>query len=215
MPTIAEHFPTMVEPIPGNNQPFPTLNMNNNHPHHRHHSVIRSPSAIVARTPGPVACHQYACITCRSRKVKCDRVITGCAECRRAKIQCVYSPRRSRKSQKTRQLIGGVRQLLPVKRVADDATTRLQIEKLSINPHDDSSHEDHIHEFYRKSSIDDRRLNRDGGHGNLSDSLSPNSDQLGPATLKETLDSSFLFNTQNFKVNIRSHHSSPIVMGLL
>lgn len=198
-----------------NPQSCPTLNMDNNHPHHRHHSVIRSPSAVVARTPGPVACHQYACITCRSRKVKCNRVITGCAECRRANIQCVYSPRRSRKNQKTRQLIGGVRPLVPVQRVADDATTRLQIEKLSINPHDDSSHEDHIHEFSCQSSIDDWRLNRDGGHGNLSDSSSPNSDQLGPATLKETLDGSFLFNTQNSKANFRSHHPSPRIMGLL
>ncbi len=198
-----------------NHQPCPIPHMDNNHPHHRHHSVIRGLSAVVAGTPGPVACHQYACITCRSRKVKCNRVITGCAECKRAKIQCVYSPRRSRKNQKTQQLIGGVRPLAPVQRVADDGTTRLQIEKLSINPHDDSSHEDHIHEFSCQSSIDTWQLNREGEHGNLSDSTLPNSDQLGPAMLKETLDGSFLFNTQNSKANIRSYHQSPKLMELL
>jgi hypothetical protein len=105
--------------------------------------------------------------------------------------------------------------LAPVQRGADDGTTRLQIEKLSINPHDDSSHEDHIHEFSCQSSIDVWELNRDGGHGNLSDSSSPNSDQLGPATLKETLDDSFLFNTKNSKANIRSYHPSPRIMELL
>ncbi|KAH7370419.1 fungal-specific transcription factor domain-containing protein [Rhexocercosporidium sp. MPI-PUGE-AT-0058] len=188
--------------------------MDNNHPHHRHHSAIRGPSAVVAGTPGPVACHQYACVTCRSRKVKCNRVITGCAECKRAKIHCVYSPRRSRKNQKTQQLIRGVRPLAPVQSAADDGTTRLQIEKLSINPHDDSSHEDHIHELSCQSSTDSWQLSRDGGHGSLSDSASPNSDQLGPATL-ETLNGSFLFNTQNSKANIRRYHPSPRIMELL
>jgi hypothetical protein len=100
-------------------------------------------------------------------------------------------------------------------RVADDGTTGLQIEKLSINPRDDSSHEDHIHEFSCQSSIDARQLNRDGGHRNFSDSSSPNSDQLGPATLKETLDGSFLFETQNSKANIRCYHPSPRIMELL
>lgn len=48
---------------------------------------------------GP-ALHQYACLRCRSRRVKCDKILSGCANCASHSAQCVYSARRPRKSQK-------------------------------------------------------------------------------------------------------------------
>jgi hypothetical protein len=60
------------------------------------------------------ASHQYACLRCRSRRVKCDKILTGCAPCASHGAQCVYSTRRPRKSNRTSQpQQKGKRSLLP------------------------------------------------------------------------------------------------------
>ncbi|OAF99373.1 uncharacterized protein CC84DRAFT_1210248 [Paraphaeosphaeria sporulosa] len=45
------------------------------------------------------ALHRYACIRCRQRKVKCDKTLTGCANCKRYEVECIFSARRPRKKQ--------------------------------------------------------------------------------------------------------------------
>jgi len=57
--------------------------------------------------------HQYACVRCRSRKVKCDRVIAGCANCAGVGDKCIYSARRSRKGQKSHQVFTTTRPIFP------------------------------------------------------------------------------------------------------
>lgn len=64
--------------------------------------------------------HQYACVGCRFRKVKCDKVTAGCAKCIGEGAQCTYSARRPRKSQKAHQESTFGRPLLPAKRGADE-----------------------------------------------------------------------------------------------
>ncbi|KAF2684158.1 hypothetical protein K458DRAFT_451950 [Lentithecium fluviatile CBS 122367] len=62
------------------------------------------------------AIHQYACLRCRSRRVKCDKILTGCAHCASHGAQCMYSARRPRKSKTTglgQQQQRGQRCLLP------------------------------------------------------------------------------------------------------
>ena len=43
--------------------------------------------------------HPYACGRCRLRRVKCDKVKSGCTNCTEARAQCTYSARRPRKTQ--------------------------------------------------------------------------------------------------------------------
>ncbi|CAI6234133.1 unnamed protein product [Periconia digitata] len=50
--------------------------------------------------------HQYACLRCRSRRVKCDKTLTGCAHCAAHRQPCVYSARRPRKSHKSTKSSG-------------------------------------------------------------------------------------------------------------
>ncbi|PSN67376.1 hypothetical protein BS50DRAFT_390498 [Corynespora cassiicola Philippines] len=56
----------------------------------------------MARANGP-ALHQYACLRCRARRVKCDKTLSGCANCAGHEAQCIYSARRPRKPQKAHQ----------------------------------------------------------------------------------------------------------------
>lgn len=46
----------------------------------------------------PTSIHQYACLRCRSRRVRCDRHLSGCSNCASHGTQCCYSERRPRKS---------------------------------------------------------------------------------------------------------------------
>ncbi|KAF2639740.1 hypothetical protein P280DRAFT_550431 [Massarina eburnea CBS 473.64] len=59
------------------------------------------------------ALHQYACLRCRSRRVKCDKMLIGCQNCASHGQQCVYSARRPRKPQKHAQEGATQRTLLP------------------------------------------------------------------------------------------------------
>lgn len=59
-------------------------------------STLSGPSSAGAPTPNP-----RSCVTCRRRKVKCDKK-NPCSNCVRAKIECVFpgpgrAPRKSRK----------------------------------------------------------------------------------------------------------------------
>jgi hypothetical protein len=58
--------------------------------------------------------HQYACLRCRARRVRCDKILTGCAHCASHAAQCVYSARRPRKTNKPLQHQTGQRSPLPV-----------------------------------------------------------------------------------------------------
>lgn len=60
------------------------------------------------------ALHRYACVRCRSRRVKCDKLLSGCANCASHGQSCVYSARRPRKSQTNGQVSAAPRPLLPV-----------------------------------------------------------------------------------------------------
>lgn len=83
---------------------------------HAHHSKD-APTQIA--TPLPVH-HPCACARCRLRRVKCDKVITGCANCCEVRTQCVYSARRPRKTQTQKQQ----RALLPPEGSADDTVSQ-------------------------------------------------------------------------------------------
>lgn len=62
---------------------------------------------------GSIALHQYACLRCRSRRVKCDKILSGCANCASHGQPCVYSARRPRKPQKASRDDAAPRALLP------------------------------------------------------------------------------------------------------
>lgn len=72
--------------------------------------VLGAPRSNSASAP---AHHQYACLRCRSRRVKCDKILSGCANCNSHRTQCLYSARRPRKAQKSSPPPGIKRQILP------------------------------------------------------------------------------------------------------
>lgn len=82
------------------------------------------------------ALHQYACVRCRFRKIKCDKVTAGCAKCIGDGAQCTYSARRPRKSQKAYQESTIGKPLLPAKRGADEMRAGC-ISRLSHETSDD------------------------------------------------------------------------------
>jgi hypothetical protein len=45
-----------------------------------------------------------ACVTCRSRKLKCDRVTPVCSRCAKANIECVYPESRRKPASKRRNV---------------------------------------------------------------------------------------------------------------
>lgn len=55
--------------------------------------------------------HRYACVNCRSKKIKCDNVLSGCANCHKAQVSCSYSARRSRKPRQVQRPV--IRPLQP------------------------------------------------------------------------------------------------------
>lgn len=63
------------------------------------------PLAVLALQPPATtpAIHRYACLRCRSRRVKCDKILSGCANCAAHAAQCVYSARRPRKPHRLQQ----------------------------------------------------------------------------------------------------------------
>jgi len=186
-------------------QPKSTLfNMDPDHHHRR--SLSRQPSAVAPTSAtGSPGLYQYACITCRSRKVKCNRVITGCAECKKASVQCLYTPRRPRKSQKAQNSLP-VRPLAPAEGAGNNTATR-QLQESTISRHD-------IDNSFFQSSVDTRKSNREGGDSILPYPF-PESDQLETASSNDTLDGSFLFNIPHGKRDLRSYHPSPRIGGLL
>ncbi|KIM96689.1 hypothetical protein OIDMADRAFT_32616 [Oidiodendron maius Zn] len=69
---------------------------------YRHHHALPPVSSAAGITPAP---HQYSCLTCRSRKIKCDRAIVGCISCKKSHVPCVYASRRTQRSQKLQQVV--------------------------------------------------------------------------------------------------------------
>ena len=65
--------------------------------------------------------HQYSCVTCRARKVKCDRIINGCTGCKKAGVHCIYTPRRTQQSQKLQHVLTA-QPLVPAERAVNDTT---------------------------------------------------------------------------------------------
>ena len=95
---------------------------------------------------GSQALNKYSCVTCRSRKVKCNKIINGCINCTKAGIACVYSSRRTRKSYKAQQ-VPAIRPLAPrEKRVADARSSRSSSPEYSpqsiFSPHGHGSDDD-------------------------------------------------------------------------
>ena len=78
-------------------------------------SMTQVPARSAGQPPSSStpALHQYACLRCRSRRVKCDKILSGCSHCANHAAQCVYSARRPRKSNKASQHLIGQRSLLP------------------------------------------------------------------------------------------------------
>jgi hypothetical protein len=58
--------------------------------------------------------HKYACFHCRQRRIKCDKILSGCENCKRYELQCLYSARRPRKTQKSHPEPTFTRPLRPV-----------------------------------------------------------------------------------------------------
>ena len=85
------------------------------------HTVARRTLAAIT-PPAEAELHKYSCMTCRSRKVKCNKVINGCSNCNKAGISCVYSARQTRKTQQSPRQ-SRVRPLAPTG-AAGDATVR-------------------------------------------------------------------------------------------
>ncbi|KZL80568.1 fungal specific transcription factor domain-containing protein [Colletotrichum incanum] len=85
-PHHSPHSPTTIHD-------FPALS--------RHGATSISPDQPVAMTPsGQPALNPRSCVTCRKRKVRCDKQMP-CSNCRRAVIQCIFpapgrAPRRPR-----------------------------------------------------------------------------------------------------------------------
>ncbi|KAH8593233.1 fungal-specific transcription factor domain-containing protein [Bisporella sp. PMI_857] len=54
---------------------------------------------------------QYSCVTCRSRKIKCNKLSTGCDWCKKTGVQCVYLLRRTQRTRKIQASV--IRPLAP------------------------------------------------------------------------------------------------------
>ncbi|KAF2758493.1 hypothetical protein EJ05DRAFT_475798 [Pseudovirgaria hyperparasitica] len=56
------------------------------------------------RPSGPTSVKPYACVLCSRRKVRCDRLVGGCTNCTKARVECVYiapaPPRRRKRGEK-------------------------------------------------------------------------------------------------------------------
>lgn len=76
-------------------------------------SILQTKATPQSRPITTPALHQYACLRCRARRVRCDKILTGCAHCAGHAVQCVYSARRPRKPNKAFQHQVGQRSLLP------------------------------------------------------------------------------------------------------
>lgn len=68
----------------------PTDVLLNNPSKHLSSDGVNKSSATASRTP---RLHARSCTTCYRRKVKCDKVITGCSRCSKAGIPCVFPAR--------------------------------------------------------------------------------------------------------------------------
>lgn len=86
------------------------------------HSPSSSSYASATSQPsgGSPAFHKYACVRCRLRKVKCDKLLPKCANCNEARTQCAYSARRPRKNQKVHHDKTAQRPILPVEQYLND-----------------------------------------------------------------------------------------------
>jgi hypothetical protein len=123
-----------------------------------HHSQFQA-------TTGP-AIHQYACQRCRSRRVRCDKVLTGCAPCASHGAQCVYSARRPRRPNKNPVWNkGGQRSLLPTTnkfRTLLSAEVVLEDEE-RLHEHSTSDSEDTIILRELRDGLYEASKDRDGG----------------------------------------------------
>ncbi|KAI0151537.1 hypothetical protein GGR57DRAFT_470599 [Xylariaceae sp. FL1272] len=83
---------------------------NTHDPHHHQNASLGPPAATATHITGPITLDPFApvsdqlnprsCVTCRRRKVRCDKHMP-CSNCRKAQIQCVFpapgrAPRRPR-----------------------------------------------------------------------------------------------------------------------
>ena len=57
-----------------------------------------------AQADDALGAEQLACVTCRSRKLKCDRVSPICGRCIKAKIECIYPESRRKPTFKRRNV---------------------------------------------------------------------------------------------------------------
>lgn len=80
---------------------------------------VRATTYYLKRSRNSTKSHRFvltspiACVHCRQRRVKCDKILSGCVNCKRHAVQCVYSARRPRKSQKTSLDTTSPKTLLP------------------------------------------------------------------------------------------------------
>ncbi|KAF2183439.1 hypothetical protein K469DRAFT_207762 [Zopfia rhizophila CBS 207.26] len=89
-------------------------------------STVTSTDSSTSTTTNPPVQKSYSCVLCAQRKVKCDKCPSGCSNCAKAHVQCIYKaphpPRRRKK---------GVREI--------DINTRLRLyedalKKLGVDP---------------------------------------------------------------------------------
>lgn len=142
--------------------------------HSQHVSLPISRQALGGAQPPTrsPALHQYACIRCRLRKVKCNKVLSGCAHCLEAATQCTYSARRPRKVHKTHQEIVTQRPLLPAAKGVNVASNERRDGSVS-DPSDETRSDDDeeddlvIPREIRDSSFETRSGSMEPGKGRL------------------------------------------------
>ncbi|ORX98826.1 hypothetical protein BCR34DRAFT_576908 [Clohesyomyces aquaticus] len=135
------------------------------------HSILRPiPAAWPATKPALVATvHQYACLKCRFRRVKCDKVIPACAACAAAGVQCIYSPRKPRKSHKKQHVLAQI-SLLPVKTESSGTETENSPEEHSWGLHREPDVDEETEvESLAIAIVQEMRKSRDGTASLLSE----------------------------------------------
>ena len=130
---------------------------------HTHHSQD-APTQLAERLP---AHHPYACARCRLRRVKCDKVITGCANCCEARAQCVYSARRPRKT----QLQKVQRPLPPLEGSADDTISKASSKHIAESSDESRVNSDDddvvVPRELQDTKFEGRSNTKDSDHGRL------------------------------------------------
>ncbi|WPG98151.1 fungal-specific transcription factor domain-containing protein [Acrodontium crateriforme] len=83
------------------------------------HGAVGEQPAASSSSPGPATDDGPACLSCRHRKLKCDRERPACSQCLRLVNACVYDPKKQKPGLKTGAVEGLNRRLESVERTLD------------------------------------------------------------------------------------------------